>query len=98
MTGENMRSEIINAMLRLSLPEPIAIIGLAGYFPQSKNIREFWGALDEDRSLIEEIPASRIDWESVYDPSGADITKSRTKWGGVIPDVGRSGFLRYSSC
>src|SRR5258708_2912846 len=88
MTRENMRSEIIDAMQRSSLPEPIAIIGLAGYFPQSKNINEFWKALDEDRSLIEEIPNSRINWENLYDPSGLDLAKSRTKWGGIIPEAG----------
>ncbi len=88
MTGENMRSEIINAMLISTLPEPIAIVGLAGYLPQSRNIHEFWTALDEDKPLIEEIPDSRIDWKRLYDPSGTDLTKSRTKWGGVIPEAG----------
>jgi polyketide synthase PksN len=88
MTKENMRSEILDAMLRSSLPEPIAIVGLAGYFPQSKNIQEFWKALDEDRPLIEEIPNRRIDWAKLYDASGMDLTKSRTKWGGIIPEAG----------
>ncbi|HEX6427890.1 MAG TPA: polyketide synthase, partial [Niastella sp.] len=69
------------------LPEPVAIIGLSGYFPQCNNVEEFWNALDENRSLISAIPNSRINWETAYDPQGKDMSKSRTKWGGVIPDI-----------
>lgn len=68
-------------------PEPIAIIGMSGYFPQCKNIREFWDALDADRKLIQEIPVSRIDWDKNYDADKKDFNKSHTKWGGIIPDI-----------
>lgn len=67
--------------------EPIAIIGLSGYFPQCMDVHAFWEALDKDRSLIEEIPASRINWENIYDPLGKDPEKSHTKWGGIIPNI-----------
>lgn len=70
-----------------TVPEPIAIIGVSGYFPQCMNVKEYWDALDNDRLLIEEIPASRINWEGVYDPSGKDLGKSHTKWGGLIPNI-----------
>lgn len=69
------------------IPEPIAIIGISGYLPKSNSVQEFWDALDKDKSLIEEIPVSRIDWETLYDPEGKDPNKSHTKWGGVIPDI-----------
>ena len=68
-------------------PEPIAIVGLSGYFPGCMSVGEFWRALDEDRCLIEEIPRDRFDWRSMYDPLGADPAKSRSKWGGFIPDI-----------
>ncbi len=68
-------------------PEPVAIIGLAGYFPQCMSVREFWRALDEDRCLLEEIPVDRFDWRGIYDPSGLDPNKTRSKWGGFIPDI-----------
>src|SRR5690349_19118579 len=67
--------------------EPIAVIGLAGRFPKSMSVHEFWKALDEDVSLIEEIPKSRFDWEKIYDPTGKDPTKSHTKWGGFMPRI-----------
>lgn len=68
-------------------PEPIAIIGLSGYLPQSNNVQEFWDALDKDRSLIEEIPESRINWKNIYDPGRRDFDKSHTKWGGIMPGI-----------
>ena len=68
-------------------PEPIAIAGLAGYLPQSMSIRQFWRALDRDQTLIEEIPGSRFSWREIYDPDGENQDRSRTKWGGFIPDI-----------
>src|SRR5450830_881984 len=69
------------------LPEPIAIIGLSGSFPQSESVDAFWQALDRDAALIEEIPASRFDWRAMYDPAGKRAGSSRSKWGGFIPDI-----------
>ncbi|CAM2067520.1 SDR family NAD(P)-dependent oxidoreductase [Sulfidibacter corallicola] len=67
--------------------EPIAIIGLSGYFPQAGSVEAFWQALERDTSLIEEIPKSRFDWERIYDPHRQDPAKLHTKWGGFIPDI-----------
>src|SRR3546814_1520572 len=33
------------------------------------------------------MPPSRFDWRSVYDPTGKTPGKSRSKWGGFIPDI-----------
>ena len=81
-----------------SLLEPIAVIGLSGYFPKSMSVHEFWKALDEDISLIEEIPKNRFDWEKIYDPTGKDPTKSHTKWGGFIPKIGEFPLLVEEKC
>lgn len=67
--------------------EPIAIVGLAGSFPQADSVSEFWQKLDSDQTLIEEIPRSRFDWQQLYDEHGQDPTKLQTKWGGFIPEV-----------
>ena len=67
--------------------EPVAIIGLSGYFPRCMSVREFWGALDEDKSLLEVIPARSFDWSPIYDTTGQDHSKTRSKWGGFIPDI-----------
>jgi polyketide synthase PksN len=66
---------------------PIAIIGLSGYLPGCLSVKEFWQFLDQDRSLIEEVPKNRFAWETTYDPSATDPMKSHTRWGGFIPQI-----------
>ncbi|MEX2631035.1 MAG: amino acid adenylation domain-containing protein, partial [Tistlia sp.] len=60
-------------------PEPIAIVGLSGYFPMCDTLDAFWQALDRDDCLIEEIPPSRFDWRTAGE--------GRSRWGGFIPDI-----------
>jgi polyketide synthase PksN len=72
---------------RAAMLEPIAIVGLSGSFPQSNSVDAFWQALDRDAPLIEEIPASRFNWRTFYDPDGARPGSTRSKWGGFIPDI-----------
>ncbi|WP_269389415.1 SDR family NAD(P)-dependent oxidoreductase [Bacillus amyloliquefaciens] len=65
--------------------EDIAIIGMAGRYPQAENIHEFWENLKEGKNCVTEIPESRWDWrrfENVKSPSGKTISK----WGGFIDD------------
>lgn len=67
-------------------PEPIALIGLAGYLPGCKSVGEFWTALDQDAGLIEEVPISRFDWRGAGGP-GEDEVRQRIRWGGFVPGV-----------
>ncbi|MEM9214078.1 MAG: SDR family NAD(P)-dependent oxidoreductase [Cyanobacteria bacterium P01_F01_bin.150] len=63
----------------------IAIIGLAGRYPEANNINEFWQNLTLGKDCIREIPEERWDWRSIAkhkSPSG----KSISKWGGFIQD------------
>ena len=71
--------------LNPELPEPIAIVGLSGFFPKSHSVHEFWHFLDQDAFLIEEIPSNRFDSAAFYDLENEG--KSRSKWGGFIPDI-----------
>ncbi|MBA1429407.1 MULTISPECIES: SDR family NAD(P)-dependent oxidoreductase [Pseudomonas fluorescens group] len=70
-----------------AVPEPVAIIGLSANVAQSSTARQFWQALDDDRSLIEEIPATRFDYTSWYGGSEIEEGKMRTRWGGFIPGI-----------
>ncbi|WP_304364769.1 SDR family NAD(P)-dependent oxidoreductase [Brevibacillus dissolubilis] len=75
----------------------IAIIGMAGRYPQAGNIHEFWQNLKDGKDCISEVPASRWDWrslEGITSPSG----KSISKWGGFIddPDCFDPQFFRIS--
>ncbi|MED1797208.1 SDR family NAD(P)-dependent oxidoreductase [Brevibacillus porteri] len=65
--------------------EEIAIIGMAGRYPEAKNLHEFWINLKEGKDCIKEVPKSRWDWQQfgeLKSPSG----KQMSKWGGFIED------------
>ncbi len=65
--------------------DPIAIIGAAGRFPQSKDLDEFWRNLIEGRDCVTEIPAERWNWRD-YQSRGPDGTPV-ARWGGFMPDI-----------
>jgi acyl transferase domain-containing protein/acyl carrier protein len=65
----------------------IAIIGVAGRYPQADDLREFWRNLREGRNCIEEIPKQRWDHNQFYDPNPDAFGKSYSKWGGFLRDI-----------
>jgi polyketide synthase PksL len=67
--------------------QEIAIIGLAGRYPQAENLQEFWKNLQNGRDCITEIPLERWDHELYYDPDRNKLGKTYCKWGGFIADV-----------
>ncbi|MGE7955633.1 beta-ketoacyl synthase N-terminal-like domain-containing protein [Pseudomonas sp. NPDC089530] len=92
-------ASLVNASLRRlepSLPAPtqapagsgqrVAVIGMAGRFPQAYDLDGFWHNLQAGKDCISEIPASRWDWRDYYSDSGEPGTIS-SKWGGFIDDA-----------
>jgi acyl transferase domain-containing protein/acyl carrier protein len=68
--------------------EPVAIIGMACRFPGGGDTPEqFWQLLDEGRSAITEVPASRWQVDDYYDPDPAVPGKMATRYGGFLRDV-----------
>ena len=68
-------------------PEPIAIIGMSGRFPEARNIDEMWAILAEGQDTVQEIPAERFDWRQYYGDPIKDPGKTNCKWCGCIPGV-----------
>jgi len=66
-------------------PEPIAIVGMAGVFPGSRNLAEFWQHLVAGDDLISEVPAQRWDWQSLAGNDPDNPNPSR--WGGFLESV-----------
>ena len=66
-----------------STPEPIAIVGLSGRYPQAANLQVFWQNLVEGLDCITEVPAQRWDPAQVLKPEG----KLLSRWGGFIDGV-----------
>jgi acyl transferase domain-containing protein/enoyl-CoA hydratase/carnithine racemase/aryl carrier-like protein len=66
----------------------IAIIGLAGRYPQAGDLDAFWENLQAGKDCITEIPADRWDWRDYYAEGGAGQGKGHnSKWGGFIDDA-----------
>ncbi len=65
----------------------IAIIGVAGRYPQADNVREFWHNLRDGKDCITEIPKDRWDYRLYFDEDKEKEGKSYSKWGGFLSDV-----------
>ncbi len=65
----------------------IAIVGLAGSYPQSPDLEAFWQVLKEGRNCITEIPASRWDHSLYFDTTRNEPGKTYSKWGGFLHGV-----------
>jgi acyl transferase domain-containing protein/pimeloyl-ACP methyl ester carboxylesterase/acyl carrier protein len=68
-------------------PEPIAIIGMSGIFPEARDLNEFWENLLEGKDCIREIPKERWDWRSFYGDPKQENNKTNIKWGGFIQGI-----------
>ena len=69
--------------------EPIAIIGVHGIYPDSKDINAYWENLKKGKDLISLVPETRWDYKKYYheDPEKAKEGKIYSKWGGFVNDV-----------
>ncbi len=67
--------------------QDIAIVGIGGKFPKSKNIYEFWNHLKNQDNLITEIPEERWKWEDYWDEDTLGKNKTTVIWGGFIDGV-----------
>lgn len=64
--------------------EDIAIIGIAGRYPQSDNLDIFWDNLVHGKDCIEEVPLERWDYRPLYSADKNEKGKISSKWGGFI--------------
>ncbi|MES2693870.1 MAG: type I polyketide synthase, partial [Verrucomicrobiota bacterium] len=53
-------------------PESIAIVGMAGRFPQAKNIEEFWRNLREGRESVSFFDDAQVQWLPIEHPPRLD--------------------------
>ena len=65
----------------------IAIIGVAGRYPQARDLREFWQNLRQGRDCITEIPPARWDSHLYFDTDKNKPGTTSCKWGGFIDGV-----------
>ncbi|MCN4143577.1 MAG: SDR family NAD(P)-dependent oxidoreductase [Thiohalomonas sp.] len=66
---------------------PIAIIGMASLFPESRNLQEFWENIVGKMDCVIDVPSDRWEINDLYDADPSAPDKSYSKRGGFIPDI-----------
>ncbi|XYH98675.1 SDR family NAD(P)-dependent oxidoreductase [Sorangium sp. So ce1128] len=69
--------------------EDIAIIGVAGRYPEADDLEQLWENLRSGRDCISEVPGDRWDYRKYHDPDPDQASKGKIygKWGGFLRDV-----------
>ncbi|HET8773435.1 MAG TPA: SDR family NAD(P)-dependent oxidoreductase, partial [Thermoanaerobaculia bacterium] len=70
-------------------PQSIAVIGMAGQFPQARNLQEFWRNISEGRNCISRVTRERWDVDAYYQPGAAVAGKSYSDWLGALDEYDR---------
>ncbi|WP_193316976.1 SDR family NAD(P)-dependent oxidoreductase [Janthinobacterium sp. FT14W] len=65
---------------------PIAVVGMAGQFPQARDVDEFWRNIAAGKDCIIEVPAERWDSGLYYQPGEAASGKTNSRWMGALED------------
>jgi acyl transferase domain-containing protein/enoyl-CoA hydratase/carnithine racemase/SAM-dependent methyltransferase len=68
---------------------PIAVIGMAGQFPEASNLEEFWQNIAQGRNCISQVPPHRWDVNAYYQPGDAVEGKTICNWLGALADYDR---------
>jgi len=68
-------------------PLDVAIVGMAGVFPNAGDLARYWAGVVAGADAVTEVPPERWDPATYYDPAGAG-RKTPSKWGGFLPDIG----------
>ncbi|UII31931.1 SDR family NAD(P)-dependent oxidoreductase [Fulvivirga ulvae] len=66
--------------------QAIAIIGMAGQFPEARNVEEFWQNIAGGKNCIREIPKKRWDIDQYYQEGGATPGKTYSRWMGALEE------------
>lgn len=65
----------------------IAIVGMSGVFPKSRDLKSYWDNLLNGRDCINEIPIDRWDWRKYWGDPKVDVGRTNVKWGGFLDDI-----------
>ncbi|HEU5333226.1 MAG TPA: SDR family NAD(P)-dependent oxidoreductase [Actinocrinis sp.] len=67
----------------------VAIIGLAGRYPQASDVHAFWRNLAEGLDAVTEVPDDRWNHGELFDPVKGKQGRTYGKWGGFLDGVDR---------
>jgi acyl transferase domain-containing protein/enoyl-CoA hydratase/carnithine racemase/acyl carrier protein len=66
--------------------EPVAVIGMAGMFPQANNLEQYWDNIAHGRNCIGEIPKHRWDIDAYYQAGDPASGKTNSRWMGHLEE------------
>ena len=55
-------NDLVTKKTSVNISKDVAIVGMSGYFPGSKDINEFWENISQSKDLIKEIPEDHWDY------------------------------------
>ncbi|MGZ8219863.1 SDR family NAD(P)-dependent oxidoreductase, partial [Methylomagnum sp.] len=65
----------------------IAVIGMAGRFPDADDLDELWRNLAAGHDAVREVPKERWDVAPLFDPNPGRPDRIYSRWGGFMRDV-----------
>ncbi|MFI7340472.1 SDR family NAD(P)-dependent oxidoreductase [Streptomyces sp. NPDC050085] len=68
-------------------PLDIAVVGMAGMFPQAEDLPTFWAHVLGGVDAVTEVPADRWDPALYYGEGASAEDVSASKWGGFLPRI-----------
>lgn len=71
-------------------PSAVAVVGLAGRFPGADDVEELWDIICSGKSMVQEVPKERVDFE------GSFRVKSDQKWASKHKFYGN--FISHHDC
>jgi len=66
--------------------QPIAVISMAGQFPQANNLEEFWNNIALAKNCITPIPSQRWDLNNYYQEGAPTAGKTNSQWVGAMEE------------
>jgi acyl transferase domain-containing protein/phosphopantetheinyl transferase len=69
--------------------DDIAIIGMAGLYPQADDVDVFWGNVLSRKDCVTESPEGWLGGGYIYDPESSDPSRIYTRRGGFLGDLSR---------
>ena len=66
--------------------EPIAVVGMAGQFPQATTLARFWRNIAEGRDCISAVPPQRWDMDRYYRSGAAAPGQTNSRWMGLLEE------------
>ena len=64
--------------------QPIAVVGIAGQFPDAENTEAFWNNIAQGKNCIKEVPKERWDVNTYYQEGNPSPGKTNSKWLGSL--------------